>query len=45
MLVVYVRQEFGEWRASIPGGSAIKGTPGSLIDARVRARLSRTSSQ
>lgn len=36
MLVVYVRQEFGGWARFIPGASAIKGTPGSMIDARVR---------
>ena len=36
VLVVYVRQEYGEWARFIPGAAAIKGTPGSMIDARVR---------
>ncbi len=36
MPVVYIRQEFGKWARFIPGAAAIKGTPGSMIDARVR---------
>lgn len=36
VLVVYIRQEFGKWARFMPGATAIRGTPGSMIDARVR---------